>query len=113
MLPYQPYHLHLHLHLHLLPIGLLVLSLASKATWAFNCSIPPIYVDIHLRAVHGMAAFQYGSFIGAGTPAMNQSLWVSLRANETTFTSAEFCETSNLTNCDERGAFFEPDLSTR
>src|SRR5579862_6082029 len=100
MSPHQPYH-----H-HLLPIGLLVLVLALEATWAFNCSIPPIYVDIHLRAVHGMTAFQYGSFVGAGTPAMNQSLWVSLRANETTVTSEEFCGESNLTDCDQRGAFF-------
>ncbi|KAI9765491.1 MAG: hypothetical protein M1840_007317 [Geoglossum simile] len=43
---------------------------------------------------------------------MNQSMWVSLRANETTFTGESFCGESNLEDCDERGAFLEPDLST-
>ena len=109
MSSYQPYHHH---HHHLL-VHLLFLTLVSTTAWAFNCSIPPVYVDIHKRAVHGMAAFQYGSFVGAGTPAMNQSMWVSLRGNETTITGEGFCGASNVAGCDERGAFFEPDASTR
>ncbi|QDS68605.1 hypothetical protein FKW77_001142 [Venturia effusa] len=66
---------------------------------AANCSIKPVYVDIHKRAVNGTSAFPYGSFIGVGNPFQNQSIWPSLRRNETSFASSQFCSNSSLTNC--------------
>ncbi|KAE9991815.1 hypothetical protein EG327_010917 [Venturia inaequalis] len=66
---------------------------------AANCSIKPVYVDIHKRVVNGTSAFPYGSFIGVGNPFQNQSIWPSLRRNETSFASSEFCSNSNLTDC--------------
>ncbi|KAF2841523.1 acid protease [Patellaria atrata CBS 101060] len=83
-----------------------LLSLASllglaHLSLAFNCAIPPIYVDIHKRIVHGTNIFQYGSFIGVGTPAQNQSLWPSLKQNETSVAFFKFCQNSNLTNCED------------
>ncbi|KAH0542271.1 hypothetical protein FGG08_003298 [Glutinoglossum americanum] len=93
-------------------VHLLFLTIISTTTWAFNCSIPPIYVDIHKRAVHGMVAFQYGSFVGIGTPAQNQSMWVSLRSNETAVAAQDFCANSDLPGCDARGAYFESGVST-
>jgi hypothetical protein len=60
----------------------------------------PIYVDIHDRAVDGATEeFQYGSFIGVAVPYQNQSLWPSLRRNETSFAAKDFCRNSNLTDC--------------
>jgi hypothetical protein len=82
--------------------GLPALLLASsflQAVFAANCSIQPIYNDIHKRAVHGSAIFQYGSFIGVGNPTQNQSIFPSLRLNETSFAASTFCQNSNLTNC--------------
>ncbi|KAF2727711.1 acid protease [Polyplosphaeria fusca] len=70
-----------------------------QSTVAFNCSRPPIYVDIHKRAVHGSDAFQYGSFIGVGTPAQNQSLWPSISQNHTSFAASTYCNNSTLKNC--------------
>ncbi|OCL04844.1 acid protease, partial [Glonium stellatum] len=86
--------------------------LFAQSTFAFNCSQPPIYVDIHKRAVHGTDVFQYGSFIGVGNPAQNQSLWPSLRQNQTSVASIHYCDNSNLTNCAQstRGNF-DPSLS--
>ncbi|KAF9641475.1 putative peptidase a1 protein [Lasiodiplodia theobromae] len=69
------------------------------AALALNCSIPPVYVDIHMRAVHGTGVQQYGSFLGMGTPAQNLSLWPSLTQNETSVASDQFCEHSKLENC--------------
>ncbi|TLD35477.1 acid protease [Venturia nashicola] len=76
----------------------LLMSLVESIL-AANCSIPPVYVDIHKRVVNGTDAFPYGSFIGVGNPFQNQSIWPSLRRNETSFASSEFCSNSNLTNC--------------
>jgi hypothetical protein len=60
----------------------------------------PIYVDIHNRTVSGGGReFQYGSFIGVGVPYQNQSMWPSLRRNETIFAGKDFCTNSNLTDC--------------
>ena len=79
---------------------------------AFNCSIPPIYIDIHRRAVHGTNVFQYGSFIGFGNPAQNQSLLPSLRQNETSVAHADFCDGSDLPNClDSTRGNFNPSES--
>ncbi|KAI9697500.1 MAG: hypothetical protein M1820_007766 [Bogoriella megaspora] len=80
---------------------------------AQNCDIPPIYVDIHNRNVTGSAAFQYGSFIGVGSPAWNQSLWPSLIRNETTVADAHFCNHSKLADCGNgTQGFFDPNVST-
>ncbi|KAF2021155.1 acid protease [Aaosphaeria arxii CBS 175.79] len=89
-------------------------ALFAQAVLAFNCSIPPIYVDIHKRAVHDSPAFQYGSFIGLGTPAQNQSLWPSLSQNHTSFSSNTFCDNSTLKDCDRStgGFYVKEDSST-
>ncbi|KAF2265129.1 acid protease [Lojkania enalia] len=88
--------------------------LFAQSTVAFNCSINPIYVDIHKRAVHGTDIFQYGSFIGVGTPAQNQSLWPSLSQNITSFASLSYC-TNNSTTLKEctksTGGFFDASTS--
>ncbi|KAH7396228.1 aspartic peptidase domain-containing protein [Pyrenochaeta sp. MPI-SDFR-AT-0127] len=88
--------------------------LFAQSTVAFNCSKKPIYVDIHKRAVHDSPVFQYGSFIGSGTPAQNQSLWPSLSQNHTSFASHVFCkDNSTLKNCDRStGGFFNHQEST-
>lgn len=87
--------------------------LLVRLGYGFNCSITPIYVDIHKRAVHGSSIFQYGAFIGVGTPAQNQSIWPSLRHNETSFASSDFCSNSNLTDCiDSTGGNVQFNLSS-
>ena len=88
--------------------------LFAQSTVAFNCSKKPIYVDIHKRAVHDSPVFQYGSFIGLGTPAQNQSLWPSLAQNHTSFASHSYCnDNSTLKNCDRStGGFFNHQDST-
>ncbi|KAF2646707.1 hypothetical protein P280DRAFT_441000 [Massarina eburnea CBS 473.64] len=87
--------------------------LFAQSTVAFNCSKAPIYVDIHKRAVHDSPVFQYGSFIGVGTPAQNHSLWPSLSRNQTSFASLNYCGNSTLRNCDtSTGGFFQPEDST-
>lgn len=88
--------------------------LFAQSTVAFNCSKKPIYVDIHKRAVHDSPVFQYGSFIGSGTPAQNQSLWPSLSQNHTSFASHVYCkDNSTLKNCDRStGGFFNHQEST-
>jgi hypothetical protein len=85
-----------------------------QSTVASNCSRAPIYVDIHKRAVHDSPIFQYGSFIGLGTPAQNQSLWPSLQQNHTSFAKDTYCkDNSTLKNCDkDTGGFFNPQDST-
>lgn len=88
--------------------------LLIQSTVALNCSIKPIYVDIHKRAVHDSPTFQYGSFIGLGTPAQNQSLWPSLAQNHTSFASHQYCkDNSTLKNCEQStGGFYNPQDST-
>jgi hypothetical protein len=88
--------------------------LFAQSTVASNCSKAPIYVDIHKRAVHDSPIFQYGSFIGLGTPAQNQSLWPSLQQNHTSFAKDTYCKgNSTLKNCDkDTGGFFNPQDST-
>ncbi|KAF2827049.1 acid protease [Ophiobolus disseminans] len=86
--------------------------LFAQSTVAFNCSKKPIYVDIHKRAVHDSPVFQYGSFIGLGTPSQNQSLWPSIAQNHTSFASHEYCSNSTLKSCDKStGGFFNPEDS--
>jgi len=89
------------------------LAVLTQLAAAFNCSIEPLYVDIHKRAVHGTPVFQWGSFIGIGSPAQNQSVWPSLTQNETTFAGSNFCASSNVTNCpDATGGHFNIEDST-
>ena len=89
-------------------------SLMAYPTYAHNCSIPPVYVDIHKREVQGTDVYQYGSFIGAGSPAQNQSLWPSIRRNETSVARVDFCEQSILFDClnSTRGNFNTADSTT-
>jgi hypothetical protein len=89
--------------------------LLAQSTFAFNCSKAPIYVDIHKRAVHDSSVFQYGSFIGIGSPAQNHSLWPSLSHNHTSFAAPTFCSEGNSTlkDCDDStGGFFSHQDST-
>jgi hypothetical protein len=88
--------------------------LFAQSTVASNCTKAPIYVDIHKRAVHDSSIFQYGSFIGLGTPAQNQSLWPSLQQNHTSFARDTYCkDNSTLKNCDkDTGGFFSTQDST-
>lgn len=94
--------------------------LFAQSTVAFNCSILPIYVDIHKRAVHESLVFQYGSFIGVGTgetgsaaSAQNHSLWPSLSQNHISFGAPSYCDKSSLSNCeDSTGGFFNSNQST-
>jgi hypothetical protein len=87
--------------------------LFAQSTLAFNCSKPPIYVDIHKRAVRDTDVFQYGSFIGIGNPSQNQSLWPSLTRNHTVIADSHYCDDSDLPNCSQstRGNF-DTSLST-
>ena len=77
----------------------LAFTILFDVVFAFNCTIPPIYVDIHKRLVQGTDVFQYGTFTGVGSPAQNQSLFPSLRHNETSVASVKFCDNSTLPNC--------------
>ncbi len=90
--------------------------LVAQSTVALDCSKAPVYVDIHKRAVHQSSAFQYGSFIGVGSPAQNHSLWPSISQNHTSFGAPSYCENGNSTlrNCDvSTGGFFSSQDSTR
>ena len=89
------------------------LSLAQVA-FSFNCSIPPIYVDIHKRAVHDSEIYQYGLFVGLGTgsPKQNFSMWPSLTHNETTFAATDFCTSESPASCpNNTHGTFQSDLS--
>ena len=91
-----------------------VSALFAQVAFSFNCSIPPIYVDIHPRAVHGTETFEYGAFIGIGEPAQNQSLWPSLNHNETALAAIDFCTASSPSGCAiNTHGFFQPELSSR
>jgi hypothetical protein len=92
-------------------LGTLVLLVRSA--WALNCSIEPLYVDIHYRDVSGSSEQQYGTYVGIGSPPQNQTLWPSLTQNETSFASPYFCANSNLTDCiNSNGGVFNPSAST-
>jgi hypothetical protein len=92
---------------------LALFSLAQVAS-SFNCSIAPIYVDIHNRSVHGSELKQYGLFVGLGTPGQNFSMWPSLVHNETAFASGDFCTPSSPPDCvNNTHGQFQTDLSPR
>jgi hypothetical protein len=96
--------------------------LFAQSTVAFNCSLKPIYVDIHKRAVHSSPDFQYGSFIGVGSSvlsntsgsgAQNHSLWPSLAQNHMSFGSLSYCDNSTLRDCTRStGGFYDDAKST-
>lgn len=94
--------------------------LFAQSTVAFDCSIRPVYVDIHKRAVEGSRTFQYGSFIGVGsgeiesaTSAQNHSLWPSLSQNHMSFGADSYCKDSTLDKCDvSTGGFFDSNRSS-
>lgn len=92
--------------------ALLALFSLAQVVSSFNCSIPPIYVDIHKRAVHDSEVMQYGLFVGLGTPSQNFSMWPSLVHNETTFASDDFCTSSSPPTCvDNTHGEFQTELS--
>lgn len=94
--------------------ALLALFSLAQAVSSFNCSIPPIYVDIHNRSVHDSDIKQYGLFVGLGTPAQNFSMWPSLVHNETAFASNDFCTPSSPPACvDTTHGQFQTELSPR
>lgn len=82
-------------------IFLIAAATAQSILADSSCSAKyPIYVDIHDRTVDGATEdFQYGAFIGVAVPYQNQSLWPSLRRNETSFAAKGFCDESTLANC--------------
>ncbi len=98
-------------------LGLIVSLSLAQVAFSFNCSIPPTYVDIHKRTVntpadHGSEVFQYGAFVGYGTPAQNFSLWPSFTHNETTFAAGDFCTDESSANCvDNTHGTYLPELS--
>lgn len=78
--------------------------LISAALAQDSCDgVQPVYVDFHDRNVNNSEhRIQYGLFIGVGTPFQNQSLWPSIRRNETTFSGPDFCDGSGLATCSEQ-----------
>ena len=85
----------------------------SAVAAANDCSIIPIYVDFHNRAVDGGISEQYGLFTGIGFPvSQNLSHWPSLSNNETTVGSLDYCSGSPFKDCVTHShGFYEPELS--
>jgi hypothetical protein len=95
-----------------LPPLLWGLALARLAL-AFECRTPPIFVDLQRRQVGPGGPWHYGSSIGAGSPPQNQSVWPSLRYNDTSVAGVGFCANSTLRDCELRmGGEFDPDKSS-
>ena len=92
---------------------ILLLTLVATVTAAENCSIAPIYVDIHDRCVDNCFTVQYGLFMGFGNPYQNESLWPSLSHNETTVAGVDYCGDGTSSTCvNQTHGFFSPELST-
>jgi hypothetical protein len=68
-----------------------------------DCSIQPIYLDIHERSVEG--GLSYGAYINVGSPEQELSLWPSLELNETTLADNEFCTNSFCSASSAHGLF--------
>ncbi|KAK4938355.1 hypothetical protein LTR10_021154 [Elasticomyces elasticus] len=90
-----------------------LLLLLASAVVANNCTIQPVYVDFHNRAVDGGITFQYGLFTGIGSPiSQNLSQWPSLSNNETSVGSLDYCSTSPFQTCvNQSHGFYSPALS--
>lgn len=88
---------------------ILVLSLVSSVLAVNNCSITPLYIDIHNRPVNAGLNIQYGMFIGVGTPSQNLSLWPDFSRNETTLAGVDYCLNTPDVNCgnETHGYFVE------
>jgi hypothetical protein len=82
-------------------ILLTVLLLTALTSAQQSCNgLNPIYVDFHDRNVNNTETrIQYGLFIGVGTPFQNQSLWPSIRRNETTFSGPDYCGSNSSDLC--------------
>lgn len=80
-----------------------------------NCSIVPIYVDFHVRAVDGGVNEQYGLFTGIGFPqSQNLSQWPSLSNNETTVAASDYCSGSPFDNCALHAhGYYVPEISQK
>lgn len=93
-------------------LPLLVLVLARLAL-AFECRTPPIYVDMQRRQVGAGGQWHYGSSIGVGSPPQNQSVWLSLRQNDTSVAGVAFCANSTLPDCEAKvGGEYDPGRSS-
>jgi hypothetical protein len=93
---------------------LLLLGLAlARLALTFECRMPPIYVDLQRRQVGAGGQWHYGISIGAGSPPQNQSVWPSLRQNDTSVAGVGLCGNSTLQDCDvKRGGDFDPARSS-
>lgn len=86
-------------------LALVLLIIAPSivlATYPANstCQDSWLFVDIHNRLTDGKPDFyQYGLFMGVGTPSQNMSLWPSLSHNESRLASYRFCEGSTVPDC--------------
>ena len=80
-----------------------------------RCSIGPIFVDFHVRAVDGGVNEQYGLFTGMGLPtSQNLSQWPSFSNNETTVASLDYCTGTSFADClDHAHGFYSPELSQK
>ena len=89
------------------------LLFASVVGASNNCTIQPIFVDFHVRAVDGGVSEQYGLFTGVGsTASQNLSLWPSFSNNETTVGGLEYCTGSRFADCiNHSHGFYSPELS--
>jgi hypothetical protein len=77
-----------------------------------DCTIPPIYLDIHARDVEGTNnALSYGAYINVGSPIQQLSLWPSLDINETTLADTKFCSSQSCSASSAHG-LFDPTKST-
>ncbi|KAL9106691.1 MAG: hypothetical protein Q9227_008343 [Pyrenula ochraceoflavens] len=93
--------------------ALTLLACFGSTTVAFDCSLKPIYVDVHPRAVHALSTYEYGSFIGLGSPAQNLSLWPSIENNETSVAGLGICDGDSDAKCgDKTGGLFSISEST-
>jgi hypothetical protein len=75
-----------------------------------DCSIQPIYLDIHERSVEG--GLTYGAYINVGCPEQELSLWPSLELNETTLADENFCTNSFCSASSAHGLFHSGESSS-
>lgn len=89
----------------MLTVALIYASLSASLVIA-DCSIPPIYLDVHAREVEGTDnAVSYGAYINIGSPVQQLSLWPSLEINETTLADVNFCSSSSCSASSAHGLF--------
>lgn len=102
--------------MHLKSSILLICIIAAfilPCTSGQSCKGPPIYVDIHPRAVAGSNHFEYGAFMGLGHQIQRLSLWPSLGDEGLFVADVDFCSTSSSPECPTNThGFFNPEGST-